>query len=146
MLGSCLIFSNVITGNGRGGESIYGGFFEGNQPLRACTKVIPQGSCLKMAVKKTCFSPQMKALRSNTIKSTCCLWPTGAKIQMVHSFSCKNHLYSPTKLSSILVNSTPLKICVCFFFSFLNPCCGASEQQNPHHIWMGTSSIIIVYP
>lgn len=29
MLGSYLIHYNVVIGNGRGGESIYGGFFEG---------------------------------------------------------------------------------------------------------------------
>lgn len=29
MLASCLIHYNVVIGNGRGGESIYGGFFEG---------------------------------------------------------------------------------------------------------------------
>uniref|UniRef100_A0A3Q2NTH7 Peptidyl-prolyl cis-trans isomerase n=1 Tax=Fundulus heteroclitus TaxID=8078 RepID=A0A3Q2NTH7_FUNHE len=32
---------------------------------------------------------RMKALLSNTTKSICCPWPTGAKIQMGHSFSCK---------------------------------------------------------
>uniref|UniRef100_A0AAQ5ZVK2 Peptidyl-prolyl cis-trans isomerase n=1 Tax=Amphiprion ocellaris TaxID=80972 RepID=A0AAQ5ZVK2_AMPOC len=35
---------------------------------------------------------KMKALLLNTTRSTCCLWPIEAKIQMDHSFSCKHCL------------------------------------------------------
>lgn len=34
----------------------------------------------------------MKALLSNTTRTTCCLWPIGAKIQTDPSFSCKHSL------------------------------------------------------
>uniref|UniRef100_A0A3Q0S036 Peptidyl-prolyl cis-trans isomerase n=1 Tax=Amphilophus citrinellus TaxID=61819 RepID=A0A3Q0S036_AMPCI len=37
--------------------------------------------------------PQMKALLSNTTRSTCCPWLIGVKIQMDPSFSCKYHLF-----------------------------------------------------
>lgn len=78
----CLVDS--CTGNGRGGESIYGGFFEGIRALAYLCQMLKWGWMYNLGL----FF-QMKALLSSTIRSTCCQWPIEAKIQMDHSFSCK---------------------------------------------------------
>lgn len=109
MLGSSLNHYNVVVGNGRGGESIYGGFFEGKAAAMRIVGCDPMAHCLKMAVQSYAFPSQMKALLSNTTRNTCCLWPTGAKIQMVHSFSCKDHVvfcffYTPVLMHYYLIS------------------------------------------
>lgn len=83
-----LIFYHII-GNGRGGESIYGGFFEGKEGIcQSCQYWLCTLTLASRWWYNVVLFLQMKALLLNTTRSTCCLWPIGAKIQMDRSFSC----------------------------------------------------------
>lgn len=93
----CCFFGGVvdIIGNGRGGESIYGGFFEGKEATVKAISYYPNWLWLQDVSTIFFFFPQTKALQSNTTRSTCCQWPIGVKIRMDPSFSCKQHLFLP---------------------------------------------------
>lgn len=72
-------FSN---NNGTGGESIYGGTFEGWQSF----------SFTIINFINSKFSLQMRDSFSSTISLSYCQWPIEVLTQMAHNFSCKTHL------------------------------------------------------
>lgn len=123
----CLVDS--CTGNGRGGESIYGGFFEGKDAIIRAVAYLCQRLAWGWMYNLSLFF-QMKALLLSTIRSTCCQWPIEAKIQMDHSFSCKYRFSSWIYGICMSVKQ----------FSNFNTC-DLSEPQNLLHIWMGTCYI-----
>uniref|UniRef100_A0A8C6UNR5 PPIase cyclophilin-type domain-containing protein n=1 Tax=Neogobius melanostomus TaxID=47308 RepID=A0A8C6UNR5_9GOBI len=55
---TCENFRCLCTGNGRGGESIYGGFFEGKGSYCQTCQLFPTQLCRQDGSTILCFSPR----------------------------------------------------------------------------------------